>query len=386
MKAVEATVGRRSIHQILPSARLGGGELVALGLAKHVSSRGARSVVWAPKSGPIAAVLADAALAWRPLPIERMHCRPAVRALSCIRAAIGFSVERAAIVHFHNPLVFGLLRRSLWRSNVSSIVHVHLEPTVDEIQWAFAKPPKRIVTCAGYLRGIVCDALGERGRDTKIVALRNAVDTNRFSPGDRAQAKARLGAPGDRPLLLMMANLSPHKGQETALRAVAQLKARGVDAACWLAGEERDDSGQFTRRLQALCTDLQIGDRVRFLGFRDDAPDLLRAADLLLLPSRHEGLPLVIVEAQASKTPVLAAPTAGVPEVVIDGQTGFLVAADAPELYARRIEELLADRGLYERIADAAYARVLQEHRWETFCQRTWDLYQEVEQEAACHA
>src|SRR5262249_48318367 len=153
-------------------------------------------------------------------------------------------------------------------------------------------------------------------------AVPNTVDTARFFPGDRQEAKAKVGAP-PLPLVLMLANLAPHKGQETAVRAVAELKRRGIDVACWLAGEERGGGDAFTVRLRGLIAELGLADRVRLLGFRGDAPELLRAADFFLLPSTHEGLPLTVLEAQASKVPVLASATAGIPEAVQDGETGF---------------------------------------------------------------
>jgi glycosyltransferase involved in cell wall biosynthesis len=120
-------------------------------------------------------------------------------------------------------------------------------------------------------------------------------------------------------LILLVANLAPHKGHkghETAIRAVAILKERGVNAWLWFAGIERGDSLEYTERLKTLCGELGVAGRVRFLGQRSDVPELLRAADFFLLPSTSEGLPLSILEAQASKVPVIAAPTAGIPEII----------------------------------------------------------------------
>ena len=95
-----------------------------------------------------------------------------------------------------------------------------------------------------------------------------------------------------------------------------------------------------------------MGECVRLLGQRDDANVLLRAADFFLLPSTNEGLPLSILEAQATKVPVLAAPTAGIPEIVRDAETGFLIpATDAPgyahriRVFARESRALPARRG-----------------------------------------
>jgi glycosyltransferase involved in cell wall biosynthesis len=212
----------------------------------------------------------------------------------------------------------------------------------------------------------------------KIVAVPNAVDTRRFWPGDKEDAKARVGAPANVPLVLMLANLAPHKGQETAIRAMALLKQRGLQLACWLAGIERGGVKSYTERLRWFIEEMGVSDRVHLLGARNDAPDLLRAADFLLLPSTCEGLPLSILEAQATKVPVLANPTAGIPEVLSHGKTGFLIPAEDAEGYATCISNLLKSAQLYYSVADNAYRQTTQEHNWTTLCRRVWDLYQEV--------
>jgi glycosyltransferase involved in cell wall biosynthesis len=176
----------------------------------------------------------------------------------------------------------------------------------------------------------------------------------------------------------MLANLAPHKGQETAIRAVALLKRQGVDLTCWLAGVERGGGGAYTERLRALIAETGVADRVRLLGQRGDTPELLRAADFFLLPSTREGLPLSILEAQATRVPVLAAPTAGVPEVVRDGETGFLIAAGDAEGYARRLQALLTSPELARQVAERAFARATREYSWSAFCRRVTVLYAEL--------
>ena len=156
------------------------------------------------------------------------------------------------------------------------------------------------------------------------------------------------------------------------------LKARGVETHFWLAGTERGGAGTYTARLHALVREAGVADRVRLLGQRGDAPDLLRAADFFLLPSTCEGLPLSVLEAQATRVPVLAAPTAGVPEVVCDGTTGFLIPADDAEGYARRVEQLLANPALSDRVAEAALLHTTREYNWPAFCRRVADLYDEL--------
>jgi glycosyltransferase involved in cell wall biosynthesis len=148
---------------------------------------------------------------------------------------------------------------------------------------------------------------------------------------------------------------------------------------CWLAGIERHGEGAYTARLRTLIDEAGVGDRVQLLGQRRNAPDLLRAADFFLLPSTDEELPQSVLEAQATRVPVLAAaPTAGIPEVVRDDETGLLILAADAEGYARRVEHLLANPGLADRVAEAAFLHTTREHNGTTYCRRVVELYDEV--------
>jgi glycosyltransferase involved in cell wall biosynthesis len=282
-------------------------------------------------------------------------------------------------VHVHSPYHYGALRWGLRLSGLKRVAHVQLQADEETLRWAFRTAPELIITCAQFLVNHVRRALPARCQDRqRIVAVPNAVDAETFCPGEKDKAKQRVNAPAGVPLVLMLANLAPHKGQETAVRAVAHLKGQGVKVACWLAGAERGETREYTAHLQALIQELGVTDRVQLLGQRRDAPDLLRAADFFLLPSTCEGLPLSVLEAQATKVPVLAAPTAGIPEVVRDGATGFLIAADDAPGYARRLADLLGNPDLGHAVAEAAYAKVTREYNWHTYCQRVWELYQEL--------
>jgi len=127
--------------------------------------------------------------------------------------------------------------------------------------------------------------------------------------------------------------------------------------------------------LKTLIEELGVGDRIRLLGYRDDVAELLRAADFFLLPSTREGLPRSILEAQATKVPVLAAPTAGIPEVVIDGETGFLIEADDAPGYAHRIRSVLENPALCQRVVEQAYGQTRNEFSWQVHCERILSLY-----------
>ena len=216
----------------------------------------------------------------------------------------------------------------------------------------------------------VCEALR---RNREVAATTVATMLRVMS--DKKLAKQALGATEHTPILLMVANLAPHKGQEVAIRALVVLKELGVHAELWLAGIERDERCDFTNRLKALCHDLKIIPQVRFLGHRRDVPELLRAADVFLLPSTSEGLPLSILEAQASKVPVIAAPTAGIPEIVVNDVSGFLVNAGDAFGYAERVKQLVLCSDTVRRITTYAYKNIIANHGWSTYCDRLQSAY-----------
>src|SRR6202043_3471359 len=175
--------------------------------------------------------------------------------------------------------------------------------------------------------------------DARLEVVYNAVDLERFDPEriDRAGARAALGDAGGRLLLGVVAQLSPWKGQDTAIEALQLLCEQGVDAHLLLIGSAkfvaratRFDNEAYVARLRALVADAGIEDRVSWLGEREDVPDLMRALDVLLLPSWEEPFGRALIEAMALGVPVVSTSVGGPPEIVEDGREGFLVAPRDP--------------------------------------------------------
>ena len=152
----------------------------------------------------------------------------------------------------------------------------------------------------------------------------------------------------DGPLALALGRLHRNKGFDVLLDALA----RTTGIRLWLAGE-----GPERAALEQQARKLGLGERVRFLGWRDDAPTLLAACDFLVVPSRSEPLGNTIVEAWAAKRPVLATETAGPGELIKSGETGLLVPVDDAERLALAMTRLVDDRALGARVAAAGHAR-----------------------------
>jgi glycosyltransferase involved in cell wall biosynthesis len=363
------------LHQVLVSPLVGGAGIVAIRLAAVAAVRQVPSLAWVPGPGPASQLLEREHAMWRAYDLEAMRKSSPAHLFACARMLPGLVGAARPVVHVHNPTVYRMLRPALAAARARTVVHFQIEPTAEEIRWSMRRPPDRIVTCARYIATTIASELRNVIHPDAIIAVPNSIDVERFSSGSRADARQRCGLQTERSAMLMMANLAPHKGQETAVRALQLLLSRGLPVECWLAGEDRSADAAYERRLRELVRSLGIEEHVRFLGFRPDGPDLLRAADVLLLPSTHEGLPLTILEAQAVGTPVVASTIPGVLEVVEHGRTGFAIAADDFGAYADAVAALCSDAVLRARVSAAAMEQVRREYSWATFEQRMFDIY-----------
>jgi glycosyltransferase involved in cell wall biosynthesis len=184
----------------------------------------------------------------------------------------------------------------------------------------------------------------------RLEVLYNPVDLARFDPAslDRQAARAALGQAGaKRPLLGVVGQLSPWKGQDTAIEALALVREQGLDAhllvigsAKFTASATRFDNRAYLERLHELATSAGLAEHVSWLGEREDVPELVRALDVLLLPSWEEPFGRALIEAMALEVPVIATNVGGPAEIVEDGCEGRLVAPREPRAWARAIREI----------------------------------------------
>ena len=366
--------------ELIGSPNLGGGELVGIQLASALIERKQDASLWVPKNGPaMQESLSRGIVKTRLAPFQQaMSSNPFIAGIGSARfslAAWRYGLSAGQIVHTHCPIVYRNVSRPLKRFLPINIVHVHIDHSVETLRWSLQHPPNCIVTCAQFLKERVHEALsGSAQRQTEVEVVPNAVDVLRFAPRSRETVRQELGIDPQTTILLMLANLAPHKGQECAIQCVRYLKNQGRRVELWLAGTEREKGG-YQETLSRLAAELNVTDAVKFLGFRSDSDRLLQVCNVLLLPSVQEGMPLTILEAQACKRLVIAAPTAGIPEIILDGQTGFLVPADAPQKYAERVALALDRNELYESIVERAYEQIQRAHTWDHYVEKMIGIY-----------
>ena len=183
-----------------------------------------------------------------------------------------------------------------------------------------------------------------RGRGAKVEVLYNPVDTSAFAAAERSAAvRASLGAKPDQRLIGTVGRIHPRKDLDTFVRACALVAARFDDARFAIVGvAEQSGEAEYQERIQALAVQLGIRDRVTFAGARRDIPAVMKALDVFVLTSRHEGFGRVVAEAMAAARPVVVTDEGAPPELVEPGHCGLRGRPQDPEDFARCIARILS--------------------------------------------
>ncbi|HEV2178536.1 MAG TPA: glycosyltransferase family 4 protein [Terriglobia bacterium] len=206
----------------------------------------------------------------------------------------------------------------------------------------------------------------------KVTVIYNGCDVRRFSPEHRPPPglKRSLGFEETDLVLLVLARLEPQKGHHILFEGLPRVRAEFPNARLVCAGE-----GELRSSLEEQVRNLGLEEAVRFVGFQSNVEDWLALAELTILPSFYEGLPVVAVESLAAGRPVVATAVDGTPEIVINGVTGLTVPAGEPQRLAEAICKFLRDPELRARIGRAGRERVLQAFSQEQQVENTEKLY-----------
>ena len=209
-----------------------------------------------------------------------------------------------------------------------------------------------------------------------VTVLRNAVDVERvsssFSP---AEAKRRLGIPGDSFVVGIAARLECIKRHDLFVATAKYLAERIPKSNFVIAG-----GGRQQESLQRLIVESGLRKRVALLGERNDVYDVLRAMDILLICSDHEGIPMVMLEAMVLGVTLVSRKVGGIPEVIRDGVNGILVSSDRPEDLGRACLSIFKQPRLQASLTRAACDEIHQRYSAEKHARTIVELYQTI-----CH-
>jgi L-malate glycosyltransferase len=366
---VETAVGRRCRRQEHGGVRLriafcidnmnvGGTEMNAVRTARRLVERGVDLRVFSlATEGPLLEQYGALGVPVHFLPIQGLFSRSAVRRGSELAAIV--RREGVDVVHAHD--VYSNIFAGVWAKRGGAAF-------IASRRW-WEGSRRRSRRWANRLSYRVADrVLGnspavadllvrtEGVRPDHVIMVPNFLDESAFAepPAGWVEAFAtELGLPGGSDVVGSVASLSPVKDHATLLRALAALAPSRPALHVVLVG---GDGGSLAA-LRSLARELGIEDRVRFAGLRANVPSPHYLFDISALTSLSEGLPNSVLEAMAAARPVVATGVGAVADAVADGETGWLVPAGDAGALAARLDALLADDGLRQRMGEAGRAK-----------------------------
>jgi glycosyltransferase involved in cell wall biosynthesis len=289
-----------------------------------------------------------------------------------------FRAERPDLVHAHMPISGFLARMAAWWVGVPRIAYTghgfwfNFPGSWPRSVVGFAMEWLAARVTSTYLT--VSEAEARDARRLHIhrgaTAIGNGRDPTRFrpNPAARQRIRAALGAPDAQTVVLAVSRLVLHKGYPELAVAMRMVP----DAVLWVAGERlTSDRGP---DMAALLRDAGLDGRLRLLGYREDVPDLMAAADVFVLPSRFEGLPMSVIEAMLTGLPVVATDVRGPAEQVVPEVTGLLVPPGDASALAAALQQLVADGALRARMGAAGRVRAMERYDESKVLARTLDL------------
>lgn len=342
---------RPIIAHVLHRLDLAGAEVLAAGLAQQLGERCRFIFLCLDGVGTLGEQLTREGF-----PILSLDRRPGIDLRAAWRLRKALRRHRVDLLHAHQytPFFYAALARG-WRGCPPILFTEHGRHYPDHRRF------KRVVANRLLLRRAdrvtaVCDfvrrmlAQNEGINPHRIEVIPNGIDPAAFASGDRAAARAAMGLGDHDRAVLHVARFHPVKDHETAIRAFAMVLKQLPQARLVLIGD-----GERRPIMQRLAAELELGDRVRFLGVRRDVAQLIHGADVLMLSSLSEGASVTLLEAMAAKLPVVATEVGGNPELVEHNRNGLLSPRRDPAALAHHLLKLLSDPDLRRRMGQAGY-------------------------------
>jgi glycosyltransferase involved in cell wall biosynthesis len=357
-----------SVLHVDPERGLGGGERQVLGLLAHLQRLGVRQALAADPSGRLAPLAADLGVTVVPLRIRNHLDVLAGRRLASLLAR-----ERCAMVHFHTARAHAMAAFLGAARGTQRVVTRRMDYLLRGGWYTRRLYNHEVQAVVAISEGVRAALIASGVDPARIVVVPSGVEPDAFAVDAvaRAAARARYGLADDVCALVAVGALETRKGHAVLLDALAALRDPRVRLLCAGEGGERD-------ALVARTAALGLGDVVDWLGRVDDVAGVLAAADVAVMPSRQEGLGVAVLEAMAAGLPVIASRVGGLPEAVVDRETGLLVPPADTETLAAAIARLAADAAARARLGAAGARRVRERFTMAGMAAKTLDVYRRL--------
>jgi glycosyltransferase involved in cell wall biosynthesis len=280
------------------------------------------------------------------------------------------------VLHAHDPHAVAMAAMALSMSTqlakppliASRRVDFHLKGNALS-RWKYRQVDCFICASRAIREMLVADGVPAQ----RAVTVHEGIDLERIASAPPAKLHEDFWLPHEAPIVGNVAALVPHKGQRHLIEAAALVVRQVPDARFVIAGE-----GELRPALERQIKDHHLEKHVFLAGFRPDVLSLHKAFDIFVMSSVTEGLGTSLLDAMAAGKPVVATAAGGIPEVVVDGETGLLVPPRDHDALAGAIVTLLKDAGVRRRLGDAGLRRAQQKFSAERMVQETLRVYQRV--------
>jgi glycosyltransferase involved in cell wall biosynthesis len=331
-------------------AKLGGGGKSLLGLLSHLPETGWKTHVVVPGEGQFTDELAKIHIPHTIYPFKQIGWQQPLASLSTtLWWNKLFRQIRPSLIHANGFELSRSFAVAAAISGIPYITHVRFPVDPDGARWTLRSLPKpaAFIFNSHAMMDSLWPNLSMLAPHSKAYVAHNAVDLVNFTPAPWPDGPTlRIG---------IVANFAPFKRHEDFLRMAAEMISERQDLEFWVVGEDTQGTGR-RAALEQLAHELRVDSYVRFLGHRSDIPDIMRQLHLLVVPSQFEPFGRVVIEAMACGRPVIGSHDGGIPEIIEEGKTGYLIELGDWKGFARAALALLADREKWTSMSQSASA------------------------------
>jgi glycosyltransferase involved in cell wall biosynthesis len=357
-------------------SEIGGAEKELLRLLERIDRSRFEPLAVCPPDGPLRHELERLKVPVHPMRLpawRKLRDLPAIP--GTIRAlARVVKEQRVGLVHVNDYWWGPIGYLAAKRARIPCVVHIRQEIELRRVKQYRLEKPCRLIAVSHGIREVAVSA----GIDpARIAVLYSGIDPlKKVDKADRQRIRALHGLSEKQPVIGTVANLFPRKGCEYLIEATAEIAKKIPDIRCLIVGGEGDN--RYCEALIGLVRERGLEERVIFAGFQDDVFSHLSAMDLFVLPSLMEGFGIVLIEAMAMEKPVVATEVGGVPEIVEDRVTGFLVPPRNAGALSGKILCLLENRRMAREFGRSGRARVLEHFTADRMVAALQSLYGEL--------
>ncbi len=368
---------KKNILEINVTSTLGGGPEHMHSLVKGLDRNKYHIVAACPDDGPYFQRLRDSGIEAIDLPIRGLHLGGLVKLVGIVRK---FKID---LIHSHGKGA-GIYSRSLGAITRIPVIHtfhgIHYG-AYNSLMRKFYFLLEKFLAILTYKTINLSQSEEKEGLRLGIInkeksrVIYNGIELNRFDKVkiNLVRERKELGLGGRNIVIGNVARFNLQKGHEYLIKAIPLVLRKYPRTKFLLVGD-----GKLRGKMESLIEELGIKDNVIFAGFREDIPRILKVMDIFVLSSLWEGLPIVLLEAMASELSVVATNVIGNKEVVIDGETGFLVPPRNPGKLAEKIIALIENKPLRKKFGENGRRRVKELYSLDRMVKETEEVYYEA--------